>query len=82
MSSNLGMDIKKLVGANVLRQRRAVHLSQEAVAERMGVDRAYVGAIERGEQNITLHSLWGLSEALNLHPRDFFDETALTDPTD
>ena len=77
MSSNIGMDIKKLVGANVLRQRRAVHLSQEAVAEKMGVDRAYVGAIERGEQNITLHSLWALSEALGMHPRDFFDEIAL-----
>lgn len=41
----------------------------------MGVDRAYVGAVERGEQNITLHSLWGLSVALNAHPRDFFDES-------
>jgi transcriptional regulator with XRE-family HTH domain len=79
MSSNLGMDIKKLVGANVLRRRRTANLSQEAVAERMGVDRAYIGAIERGEQNITLHSLWGLSEALGLHPRDFFDEDALAD---
>jgi transcriptional regulator with XRE-family HTH domain len=77
MSSNLAMDIKKLVGANVLRRRRAIGLSQEAVAAKMGVDRAYIGAIERGEQNITLHSLWGLSEALNLHPRDFFDELAL-----
>ena len=73
------MDIKKLVGANVLRRRRAVQLSQEAVAERMGVDRAYIGAIERGEQNITLHSLWGLSEALGIHPRDFFDDDALVD---
>jgi transcriptional regulator with XRE-family HTH domain len=72
------MDIKKLVGANVLRHRRASSLSQEAVAERMGVDRAYVGAIERGEQNITLHSLWGLSEALGVHPRDFFDEDAIS----
>ena len=73
------MDIKKLVGANVLRRRRATNLSQEAVAEKMGVDRAYIGAIERGEQNITLHSLWGLSEAHDLHPRDFFDEEALVD---
>ncbi|MFB2561429.1 helix-turn-helix domain-containing protein [Sphingobium sp. sgz301303] len=73
------MDIKKLVGANVLRRRRATRMSQEAVAERMGVDRAYIGAIERGEQNITLHSLWGLSEALGIHPRDFFDEETLTD---
>lgn len=48
----------------------------------MGVDRAYIGAIERGEQNITLHSLWGLSEALGIHPRDFFDEETLTDIPD
>jgi len=71
------MDIKKLVGTNVRNYRLAAELSQEAVGVKMGVDRAYIGAIERGEQNITLHSLWGLCEALGVRPRDLFDETAL-----
>ena len=78
MSSNLGMDIKKLVGTNAMRRRKAIELSQEAVAERMGVDRAYVSAIERGEQNMTLHSLWHLTEALSIHPRDLFEEPTIS----
>jgi len=68
------MDIKKLVGTNMLRLRAAKGLSQEAVGVKMGVDRAHAGAIERGEQNITLSTLWALSEALEAHPREFFDE--------
>lgn len=76
MSSNLAMDIKKLVGANMLRLRKAKGLSQEAVGVKMGVDRAHASAIERGEQNITLLTLWALSEALGAHPRDFFEDEA------
>ena len=48
------MDIRKVFGANVRVYRLAAGLSQEAVAVRMGVDRAYVSAIERGLQNVTL----------------------------
>ena len=42
------MDIRKLLGANVRRIRVAASLSQEAVADRMGVDRAYISALELG----------------------------------
>lgn len=70
------MDIRKLFGANVRRYRVAAGLSQEAVAARMGVDRAYVSAIERGAQNVTLLSLWEIAQALSVRPKDLFDETA------
>lgn len=50
----LRMDIRRVFGANVRRYRLAARLSQEAVAVRMGVDRAHVSAIERGLQNATL----------------------------
>lgn len=68
------MDIRKLFGANVRRYRVAAGLSQEAVAARMGVDRAYVSAIERGAQNVTLLSLWEIAQALSVRPKDLFDE--------
>ena len=42
------MDIRKLFGTNVKRYREAAGLSQAEIAARMGVDRAYVSAIERG----------------------------------
>lgn len=75
MSSTLRMDIRRLVGANVRRYRTELGLSQEEVGARMGVDRAHVGLIERGEQNATLLTIWSLCEALKVRPQALFDET-------
>ncbi|WP_293970137.1 helix-turn-helix domain-containing protein [Sphingomonas sp.] len=49
-------------------------MSQEAVGAKMGVDRAYVGLIERGEQNVTLLTIWGVCEALDVRPAALFAE--------
>ncbi len=63
-----------LFGANVRRFRLLAGLSQEAVAERMGVDRAYVSALERGQQNATLLSVWEAAQALGVRPVELFAE--------
>jgi transcriptional regulator with XRE-family HTH domain len=72
------MDIRRTFGANVRRYRLAAGLSQEAVAERMGVDRAYVSGIERGKQNATLLTVWQVAEALGVRPAALFDESSET----
>jgi len=69
------MDIRRVFGANVRRYRIAAGLSQEAVAVKMGVDRAYVSGMERGQQNVTLLTMWHLAEALNVRPAALLDET-------
>ena len=69
------MDIRRVFGANVRRYRVAAGLSQEAVAVKMGVDRAYVSGMERGQQNVTLLTMWHLAEALGVRPADLLDET-------
>ena len=51
------MDIRKVFGVNARKSRLALGLSQEAVAERMGVDRAFISSLERGLQNATLYNL-------------------------
>lgn len=71
------MDIRRLVGANVRRYRTELGLSQEEIGVRMGVDRAHVGLIERGEQNATLLTIWSLCEALDVRPQALFDESIL-----
>ncbi|GGO99761.1 helix-turn-helix domain-containing protein [Stakelama pacifica] len=73
------MDIRKLFGRNLRHYRLAAKLSQEAVGARMGVDRAYVGLMERGEQNVTLLTIWGVCEALKLRPADLFSEDTIPD---
>ena len=68
------MDIRRIFGANVRRYRVAAGLSQEAVAVKMGVDRAYVSGMERGQQNVTLLTMWHLAKALGVKPVDLLDE--------
>ena len=51
--------------ANELRHRREMMgISQESLAQLCGLHRTYIGAIERGERNITLATLLKLAEAL------------------
>ena len=69
------MDIWSLFGRNLRRHRLAAGLRQEAVAERMGVDRAHVSSMERGLQNVTLSTLWQAAQALNVRATDLVDES-------
>jgi transcriptional regulator with XRE-family HTH domain len=67
-------DMRRLVGRNVQRLRKAAGLTQAALAERMGVDRAYVSGLELGQRNPTVVTLWHISKALDVKPGKFFDE--------
>ena len=68
------MDIREVFGANVRSYRTKARLSQEALAERMGVDRAYVSLVERGQQNVTLLTIWHAAQALDIRPADLLNE--------
>ena len=70
------MDIRTLFGTNLRRHRLAAGLSQEAVAERMGVDRAHVSSMERGQQNVTLLTIWHTAQALGVKPAALLDDSA------
>ena len=59
-------DVRRMVGRNVQRLRTEAGLSQAALAERMGVDRAYVSGLELGQRNPTILSLWHVAEALGV----------------
>jgi transcriptional regulator with XRE-family HTH domain len=74
------MDARLLVGQNVRRLRLAANLSQEAVAELMGVDRAYVSALELGKRNPTVITLWQVAAALKVRLADLVDEDAEAPP--
>jgi transcriptional regulator with XRE-family HTH domain len=67
-------DVRTLVGRNVKRLRIAAGLTQAALAERMGVDRAYVSGLELAQRNPTVVTLWHISKALGVGLQAFFDE--------
>jgi len=53
-------------GRKVREKRVAKGWSQEELAARCGLDRTYIGALERGERNISLLSLKKISGALEV----------------
>ena len=61
------------LGKKIRKTRKAIGLSQEALAYESGLDRAYVGKIERGEKNITVVKLLQISDALEVPMGDLID---------
>jgi transcriptional regulator with XRE-family HTH domain len=53
--------------------RKEKGMSQEALALSAGLDRSYVGGVERGERNISLENIWLLARALKVQPGQLFD---------
>ena len=47
----------KIIGRNIRNARKAKGLTQEAVADLLGVSAPYVGKLERGERSINLDKL-------------------------
>jgi transcriptional regulator with XRE-family HTH domain len=60
------MEIRKTLAHNVRALRSRLGISQEDLADRCGLHRTYVGAIERAERNVTLSTLEVFSEALGV----------------
>jgi transcriptional regulator with XRE-family HTH domain len=66
-------DVRRMVGDNVKRQRIAAKITQAELANRVGVDRAYISGLEQGQRNITVISLWRVAEALDVPIKLFFE---------
>jgi transcriptional regulator with XRE-family HTH domain len=63
-------DLQRRVGRNLRFFREARGLSQEAFAEVLGVHRTYMGAVERGERNLTLRSVERLAARIGIEPAE------------
>jgi transcriptional regulator with XRE-family HTH domain len=75
MSNYSKEDIEYLrsVGARIRALRKEQNISQEKFATLAKIDRAYIGAIERGERNISRLNLRKITEALGCRPNDVLD---------
>ena len=68
------MEANALVAWNLRRLRVARGISQEQLAVDAGIDRTYVGGIERGKENPTVTVLARLAVALDHRITEFFRE--------
>jgi transcriptional regulator with XRE-family HTH domain len=66
--------ILKRFGFIVKTQRVRMGMTQQEFAERVGIHRTYVGAIERGERNITIGKLCQIAEALHGDLRNIWND--------
>jgi transcriptional regulator with XRE-family HTH domain len=69
-------------GRTVRHLRKAQGFSQEAFADECGIDRSYMGGVERGERNIALINIVKIITGLGMRPSEFFQalDTAQEQP--
>jgi transcriptional regulator with XRE-family HTH domain len=65
-------DIRVRFGKAIRRKRNQLRVSQEAFADLCGLDRTYIGGIERGERNVALVNIERIAKALKVSLSELF----------
>lgn len=68
------MDIVKVFGDNLRKYRTKLGLSQEAFAEKCGLHRTYISAIECYRRSIALENVQRIADALGIETYKLFLE--------
>jgi len=61
-------ELAKALGRNIREVRKKKGYSQDAFALAAGIDRSYIGRVERGEVNITVEKLYEIAAVLECEP--------------
>jgi transcriptional regulator with XRE-family HTH domain len=61
-------DATRVLGERVRAERHAQGLSQEALADRCGIHWTFLGQVERGQRNLSLHNLLKIADGLVIDP--------------
>jgi transcriptional regulator with XRE-family HTH domain len=64
--------VDKIIGERIRKQRAFTGLSQENVAEELGMSTGNYGKLERGEITISVNHLYAIAKVFKIHPADFF----------
>lgn len=63
---------QKKFGDRVRLLRTNAGLTQEALAAKCGLDRSYIGSVERGERNISLENICRIAAAIGVEAKELF----------
>lgn len=72
---DLNKDLEKKFGARLAYVRKSRKLSQMKLAEIVDMNFNYIGQIERGEANVTIHTMKLLADALDIEMKELFNFT-------
>ena len=70
----MGSPVCEAFGRSLRAIRKSKGFSQERLAYDAGIDRSYVGKIERGEVNITIEKIYVFANLLKCSPKDLMPE--------
>ena len=68
-------NIEKKFGSKLALVRKSQKISQMKLAEIVDMNFNYIGQIERGEANVTIHTMKKIADALNVEMKELFDFT-------
>src|SRR5437867_13171474 len=71
-----GGDVKEVIGNNIKKMREIAGISQEVFAEKLGISRATLSAIENGHVAIDSTKLLQIAQILGRPVSDFFEQKA------
>jgi transcriptional regulator with XRE-family HTH domain len=69
-------DATRLLGERIRTRREALGLSQESLADRCAVHWTFLGQVERGRRNLSLHNLLKIASGLGVDPAELVRELA------
>jgi len=64
--------LPKALGSRIQRARKKTNLTQEEVAEKVGISRAYMGYIEQGRYSASLEVIEKIARVLKVKMSDLF----------
>ena len=70
------MELRRIVAQNLRRLRLDRGLTQEELAGQAGLNRNYVGMVERAENSPTVDTLEALAKALKTEPEQFLKRSS------
>ncbi|MBD2814643.1 helix-turn-helix transcriptional regulator [Xenorhabdus sp. Flor] len=73
-------NIKSVFGQRIRYLRKEAGMSQEAFADKCGLDRTYVSGIERGVRNPTLEIIYVIANGLQIELNELFSFEASVSP--
>lgn len=63
-------ELSNVIGQLIRNRGTQRSITQEALALQCGIDRSYMGRIERGEVNLTVEKLYEIASALEINAKE------------